>query len=210
MRPLRIFLLVSLVNLAAACDGGGAPAPVNEIVLDRGPDPFVFRTEPYAAYRRIDRMGVAAVATVVLPNTGDPNHRDRFNFGEPRNDGDFSDLIVPRLNLIHVELDNALRAAGFTPCELNLCIQQSVPEIVPDVIRLKLSEPDAFPNGRTLADPVVDVLVAPALLDLTTPGLCNGSPCTMRTFANVPLNPPANEKPLLTQFPYFATPHPPP
>ena len=57
---------------------------------------------------------------------------------------------------------------------------------------------------------MVDVLVAIALLDLTTPGLCNGSPCTRRTFADAPLDPPLNDKPLLAEFPYFATPHPPP
>lgn len=208
-RVATVCSLFAVGLLLAGCGGGddGPPPADPGVVLDRGADPFRFRTEPYEAYVRVDRMGVAAVATLVLP-AGAP--RDDLNFGEPRDDGDFSSLIVPRLDTIHFELDPALEAAGLAPCELDMCIRQAVPEIVPDVIRLKFSEPDVFPNGRTLADPVVDVLVAIALLDLTTPGDCNGAPCTQRTFADQPLNPPANEKPLQQTFPYFADPHPPP
>lgn len=188
-------------------DGAPVAALLPDTVQDRGADPFLFRTEAPEAYVRVDRMGVAAVATLVLPG-GAP--RDQFNFGEPADDGDYSGLIVPRLNKIHFELDDDLAAAGLTPCALDLCVQQAVPGIVPDVIRLELAAADAFPNGRTLADPVVDRLVAIALLDLTTPGDCNGAPCSVSTFANLPLNPPANELPLLPDFPYFAQPHPPP
>lgn len=202
-------LLVAAVALAG-CEGDDDPAggPVlPDTLVSRGADPFVFRTDPPEAYVRVDRMGVAAVATLVLPG-GAP--RDQFNFGEPADDGDYSGLIVPRLDKIHFELDDDLVAGGLTPCALDLCVQQAVPGIVPDVIHLELAAADAFPNGRTLADPVVDRLVAIALLDLTTPGDCNGAPCSVSTFENLPLNPPANEIPLLPDFPYFALPHPPP
>lgn len=200
---------LAIAALLAGC-GGGDPAPkapLPETLVERGADPFVFRTEPYEAYVRVDRMGVAAVATLVLPAGAT---RDRFNDGEPRDDGDFSGDIVPRLNKIHFELDDDLLAAGLTPCDLGTCIEQAVPGIVPDVIHLVLAEPDAFPNARTLADPVVDRLVAIALLDLTTPGACGNTACSVSTFENQPLNPPANELPLLADFPYFAPPHPPP
>lgn len=181
-----------------------AATPLPDTVVDRGTDPFLFRSEPYEAYVRIDRMGVAAVATVVLPAG---TTRDQFNAGEPGDDGDYSSQIVARLNKIHFELDDDLQASGLTPCALDDCLRQAVPGIVPDVIHLKLAEPDAFPNARTLADPVVDRIIAIALLDLT--GDCGGAPCTVSTFENLPLNPPANELELLTDFPYFALPHPP-
>ncbi|MGH8443250.1 MAG: hypothetical protein ACRETF_10175 [Nevskiaceae bacterium] len=206
---IRAALVLVGALLAGAChndDGSGTP-PLPDTVQDRGADPFVFRTDAAEAYVRVDRMGVAAVATLVLPAGAT---RDTFNFGEPRDDGNFSAQIVPRLNKIHFELDDDLVAGGLAPCVLDLCIQQAVPGIVPDVIHLELAQPDAFPNGRTLADPVVDRLVAIALLDLTTPGDCSGAPCTVSTFENLPLNPPANELPLLPDFPYFALPHPPP
>ncbi|MGH8481589.1 MAG: hypothetical protein ACRES8_03925 [Nevskiaceae bacterium] len=208
----RIALVLVLAALAAGClhdddSNAAATPPLPDTVMDRGPDPFVFRTDAPEAYVRVDRMGVAAVATLVLPAGAT---RDQFNFGEPRDDGDYSGQIVPRLNKIHFELDDDLQAAGLTPCALDLCVQQAVPGIVPDVIHLVAAEPDGFPNARTLADPVVDRLVAIALLDLTTPGDCNGAPCTVSTFEDLPLNPPANEVSLLPDFPYFALPHPPP
>ncbi|MGH2828890.1 MAG: hypothetical protein ACRDJM_00245 [Actinomycetota bacterium] len=208
----RIALTLALAALAAGCrhdddSGAGAAPPLPDTVMDRGTDPFVFRTDSPEAYVRVDRMGVAAVATLVLPAGAT---RDQFNFGEPQDDGNFSGQIVPRLNKIHFELDDDLVAAGLAPCPLDVCIQQAVPGIVPDVIHLTLAEPDGFPNARTLDDPVVDRLVAIALLDLTTPGDCNGAPCTVSTFEDLPLNPPANEVPLLPDFPYFGLPHPPP
>jgi len=208
----RAALVLALAACAAGCDldgssGSSGPPPLPDTVMPRGPDPFVFRTDAPEAYMRIDRMGVAAVATVVLPAGAT---RDQFNFGEPGDDGNYSGQIVPRLNKIHFELDDDLAAGGLTPCPLNLCIQQAVPGIVPDVIHLELAEPDGFPNGRTLDDPVVDRLVAIALLDLTTPGNCGGVACTVSTFEDIPLNPSANEVPLLPDFPYFGLPHPPP
>ena len=207
---IRAALVLAGALLACAChnddDGSGTP-PLPDTVQDRGADPFVFRTDAPEAYVRVDRMGVAAVATLVLPAGAT---RDTFNFGEPRDDGNFSAQIVPRLNKIHFELDDDLIAGGLTPCALDLCIQQAVPGIVPDVIHLTVAEPDGFPNARTLDDPVVDRLVAIALLDLTTPGDCGGAPCTVSTFEDVPLNPTANEIPLLPDFPYFGLPHPPP
>lgn len=204
-----VLALVAAALLGGCHDDDAAPAAavLPDTVQDRGADPFLFRADPYEAYVRVDRMGVAAVATLVLPAG---TTRDRFNFGEPGDDGDYSGQIVTRLNKIHFELDDDLLASGLTPCAIDVCIRQAVPGIVPDVIHLAPAQPDAFPNGRTLADPVVDRLVAIALLDLTAPGDCNGASCTVSTFEDLPLNPPANELALLPDFPYFALPHPPP
>lgn len=204
MRRLAPLLLAA--PLVAGC-GGDTPVAqaLPATLVDRGADPFVFRTEPLDAYVRVDRMGAAAVATLVLPAGAT---RDQFNAGEPADDGDYAGAIVPRLRKIHFELDDDLAASGLSPCEVSHCLQQVVPVIVPDVIRLRLAQPDAFPNGRTLADPVVDRLVALALLDFAAD--CGDAACSVSTFEQVPLNPAANELPLPAAFPYLALPHPPP
>ena len=72
--------------------------------------------------------------------------------------------------------------------------------IVPDTVKLDLSRPAAFPNGRDLDDKVIDITLAALFLDFTVTGQ---SP---DTFANLPLNPPANDKPFSATFPFLAPP----
>ena len=86
------------------------------------------------------------------------------------------------------------------------CLNQIVPGtgttvaglVVPDTITVDLSKPSGFPNGRRLQDPVVDVTLAALFLDLDV-----HSPLA---FFNLPLNPPANDRPFRSQFPYLAPP----
>ena len=201
----------ALMLSLAACGGGGGgggdagPGPLPE--PDRGADPFVFSKADPATYTRVDRMGAPVVATVLLPTA----QKDRFNAGDPEDDGDFAEFMIPTLNRLHFELDDALRAAGFTPCAVDVCTRQAVPGIIPDVLRLQLDRLDGFPNGRRLEDSVVDRILAIALLDLTTPGaVCNGKACTVDSLVTLPLNPAFNEVPLQASFPYLGLPHPPP
>lgn len=70
--------------------------------------------------------------------------------------------------------------------------------VVPDVLRVDLTQPSGFPNGRRYLDPVVDVTLAAALLDLRI------HPVT--TFASLPLNPNGVDQPLPTTFPFLAAP----
>lgn len=70
--------------------------------------------------------------------------------------------------------------------------------VVPDVIRLDLTQPAGFPNGRRYLDPVVDVTLAAALLDLRVH--------SAGTFAALPLNPNGVDQPLPTTFPFLAPP----
>jgi hypothetical protein len=72
--------------------------------------------------------------------------------------------------------------------------------IVPDTLKLDLSRPAGFPNGRTLTDPVIDITLAALFVDFTVTGQ---SPATL---ANLPLNPPANDKPFSDSFPFLAPP----
>jgi len=72
--------------------------------------------------------------------------------------------------------------------------------IVPDTLKLDLSRPSGFPNGRDLDDPVIDITLAALFLDF---GVTGQSPLT---FANLPLNPPANDRPFSDTFPFLAPP----
>jgi hypothetical protein len=90
------------------------------------------------------------------------------------------------------------------------CFTQQVPGtngqslrsmIEPDTLKLDLSRPAGFPNGRTLSDPVIDITLAMLFVDFSVSGQ---SP---RTFANLPLNPPGNDEPFSDTFPFLAPPH---
>jgi len=72
--------------------------------------------------------------------------------------------------------------------------------IIPDTLRLNMALPSGFPNGRDLDDAVIDISLAFLFLDLTESGQ------SLRTFANLPLNPGGNDVPLRADFPYFAPP----
>lgn len=89
------------------------------------------------------------------------------------------------------------------------CFTQTIPQIgvtvreliaTPDALRLDLSRPAGFPNGRIPDDQVVDITVAMLFLDLTTSGQ------SIRTFANLPLNPPRSFPAPTTSFPFLANP----
>ena len=201
---MKRVLLLFVALAGAACQQDDAPP--GEPMLDRGADPFVFATAAPEAYARVDRMGAPVVATVLLPTS----EKDRFNQDDPVNDGDYSEFVVPTLEQLHHELDDDLVALALTPCAVDICVRQAVPMVVPDALRLTLALPDGFPNGRRLEDSVVDRIVAVALLDIDTPGDCNGTPCSVDSLVAIPMNPTANELAFLADFPYLATPHPPP
>ena len=90
--------------------------------------------------------------------------------------------------------------------DVSPCLNQTIPgtgltvaqAVVPDMIKLNLNTPSGFPNGRTLTDPVIDITLAAIFLNLSKnpPG----------TLAGLPLNPPANDLPFKSTFPYLADP----
>lgn len=95
-----------------------------------------------------------------------------------------------------------------TPTMFNVgpCLEQMIPgtgvtvagAVVPDTLTLNLGATSGFPNGRRLADPVIDVTLAVIFLDLSRNG--------PGTLAGLPLNPRANDVPLRADFPYLALP----
>lgn len=78
--------------------------------------------------------------------------------------------------------------SGLTPASL----------VIPDTLKLDITKPAGFPNGRLLADPTPDVTLAVVLLDMK-----KHDPST---FARLPLNPPTNDRPFLDVFPFAAPP----
>ncbi|MDR3418038.1 MAG: DUF4331 family protein [Nevskia sp.] len=203
-------LLIVCGLLLSSCGGGsGGPSSYN-------PQGFSFATAPASAYTRVDRMGGPVTATVLITAA----HKDLFNSTDPVDDGQYAAEEINTLKYLHYELDPQLSSLGlsscartcsaFSTCNVDLCVQQAVPLIIPDLLHLDLTKPDGFPNGRRFQDAVVDRVLAKALLDLTTPGSCGSAPCTGDTLANLPLNPPQNDKPFCSDFPFLADPWPAP
>lgn len=192
--------------VTGTCDGA-ATAPValgpwfpNSLnTWDDAPSAFDFRTEGAGSYTRVDRMGMPAVATALIAS------KDAYNDADPTDDvaGLFVGEIVGTLDFLHGALDDDLTGLGLTPCTVlggtGTCVTQGAPLILPDTLKIDPSSPAGFPNGRKLADPVIDVTLAVVLLDLGVHGA--------GLFAGLPLNPPANDVPFSGSFPFLAPAH---
>ncbi len=164
-----------------------------------GWDPFVFAPDPPENYTRVDRMGMPAVATAVITN------KDMYNAANPTDDemGMFLTEITTNVTGLHGALDDDLLSLipSLVPCAPVDCLQQAGPLVVPDGLKIDLTIPAGFPNGRALTDQVIDITLAVLLLDLTAMGQ------TPTTLAEDPLNPPANDAEFLPDFPYLAPPN---
>jgi hypothetical protein len=157
---------------------------------------FSFNTTSSADYAQIDRVGMPAVNTAVITS------KDAYNAATPTDDssGLFVQQITTDVASLHTTLDAALMAAHLVPASTATSISQAAPLIVPDTLKINTTAAAGFPNGRHLTDPVVDITLAVVLLDLSQ----NGQ--TASTLANLPLNPPANDKAFSATFPYLAAP----
>jgi hypothetical protein len=158
---------------------------------------FVFATDPPENYNRVDRMGMPAVATTVITSKND------YNAANPTDDdmGQFLAEMAGNLAGLHMALDDDLLALMLVPCSADVCFAQAGPLAIPDTLKLDLTAPPGFPNGRRLGDPVVDIALAVLMLDLSVMGQ------TASTFADVPVNPPANDVGFSPLFPYLAPPN---
>ncbi len=175
-----------------------------------GDEGFQFADDPYDAYMQIDRhaaveagtAGIAGPEGLGFAKGSDISIRDAYNASNPVEDaaGMWLDEIGASVTFFHNALDDDLNALMFTPATVAETVAQAGPVIVPDTIKYDPSMPTAYPNGRTLEDPVVDITLAAVLLQL-------GPDQPLSTFADLPLNPPANDVPFSTEFPYLAPPH---
>lgn len=160
-------------------------------------DPFVFDETPPDQLVQIDRMGMPAVATAVISK----DNKDAYNAATPTDDAasTFVPDILMNVGGLHMALDDDLMGFGLTPCDpMTSCAAQGAPLVVPDTLKIDITQPSGFPNGRRLDNPVIDITLAVIMLDLSVHA--------PDTFANIPLNPPANDKEFAAEFPYLATP----
>jgi len=188
-----------------------------------GEDAFVFNETPYEDYTQVDRMGFPAVNTG-LNLLGD---KDVYNQATPADDaaGMFSTNITESLETLHLGapgaqtpdntgLDDDLLGLALDPCvtpplPMNNCDDQTEPFVIPDVITISLDADAGFPNGRRLADPVMDIIFAVLLIDLGP--MLQG----ITTFIDLDgdgtpgpsLNPLANDIEFAADFPYLAPAH---
>lgn len=193
------------VGTTVVPDGTTTEGPDTET----GDDPFAFPTDPYDAYTQIDRHGAVEAGTAgILASQGlgfnpgsDIALRDDYNASNPEEDaaGMWLPEIQASVEFFHDALDDDMMALGLTPATVDQSLAQAGPVIVPDTIKYDPSMPTSYPNGRALTDPVVDITLAAVMLDLETHSLT--------TFADLPLNPEANDVPFLDEFPYLAPPH---
>ena len=141
-------------------------------------------------------------------SNGFNDQRDALNRGDPANDArDFAGMLTvgPQSNSlrnIHYKIGPSLRALGLTPCstemvtpptsnaqvDISTCVAQAAPVILPDVITYDLNAAPGWPNGRGFDDPVVDRLLAAALLRISG----TAPPHNINTLVGV-INPPRDE-----------------
>lgn len=163
---------------------------------------------------------VGPTGTLLNPgNAANPfnDQRDALNRGDPVNDArDFAGLMTvgPQSNAlanIHYEVGPALRALGLTPCstetatppssnaqvDISTCVAQAAPVILPDVMAFDFAAAPGWPNGRGFDDPVVDRLLAAALLRISGPN----PPHTLNALVGV-INPTIDETGVASPTPF--------
>jgi hypothetical protein len=100
--------------------------------------------------QQVDRMARPAINTVFIPNNvfepagSEPSQKSAFNSAKPRNDQrDFRGEVVDTLEIFY-------GAGSPTP-------QALADFLLPDILTVDTSNPAGFPNGRGLADDVIDI-----------------------------------------------------
>ncbi len=182
------------------------------------PGPFMFDETPFDRYNRVDRKGFPAINTG-LNLLGD---KDAYNAGNPTDDAAlmFATNIFESLETLHLGapgmqtmnntgLDDDLMALGLIPCvpppaPMDNCDDQGGPFAIPDVVAIDLDDPAGFPNGRTLPDPVIDIIFAVLLLDLDEEPVTRFIDLDLDGVLGPSLNPLANDVEFSAEFPYLA------
>lgn len=122
-------------------------------------------------FEQIERMGNPAISTALIPS----ELKDFYNIGLPENDGDdYAGAIVASLESLGTNEENIGILAGIA---------------VPDTLKVDLTMPLEYPNGRGLEDDVVDTLFFFIFNQVETPDGVD-----------------ANDKMFLNDFPYLADP----
>jgi hypothetical protein len=142
---------------------------------------------------QVDRMGRPAINTVFIPNNpfepsgSEPSQKNAFNAGKPRQDQkNFRGEVVDTLTLLYSLND----ATDPNPSDDAATVQGLADFLLPDILTVDTSSSAGFPNGRRLADDVIDIE-----LGLITEGLIT-SDCV------------ANDSAFSDMFPYLAPANP--
>lgn len=149
-----------------------------------------------AVSTQIDRMGFPVVNTVFIPRTP-VDRRDAFNQGDPTTDlARFLALAVQRVTDIRTAVNNlgtfpAEDAPGVTPAQL-------MGILLPDAFAINFAAPLNFPNGRALADDVIDAGLG---LTLNRGNVLGGGPGVSDAI------PATANNTFLMAFPYLGTPN---
>lgn len=212
MKYSNLLMLAAFSCLLLGCEGDTVIVTDGSTVSP--PDQFNFRSDHISTYVKVDRMGGPATTTALLmPGAAGGSRRQQANLTEPADDAQYATEYISTLRTLHYELAPTLASLNLTACgiagadaagtNVDQCVTQAAPRVIPDVLRLDTSVASGFPNGRDLDDRVVDILLAVGLLDLRPGAMCFGVQCSAATLANIPLNPGASNPAPLTQFPYF-------
>lgn len=180
-------VLVGVALLATGCNKNDDDAEPSSA--------FTFTTQPATAYTQIDRVGMPAVNTALITS------KDAYNAATPADDATslFAGQIVSNLDAIHSKLNDDVTAAGLTPTDTSGSLANAQAAVIPDTLKIDTTVAAGFPNGRKLTDPVIDRTLSLLLLSQS-----GGQ--DINTLANLPLNPPANDKAFSATFPYLAAP----
>lgn len=95
----------------------------------------------YGAWHQVDRVGVPAINTALIT----PALKDLYNISKPNRDRrDFGPTFSASLSSLGTD-------------STNIAILASV--AVPDTLKIDVSQPTGFPNGRDLSDDVIDTIL---------------------------------------------------
>jgi len=185
--------------------------------------PFIFIEEDPMDYVQVDRAGFPGTNTL-LNLLGD---KDAYNADTPVDDANevYVTNILESLETLHLGapgaqtpdntgIDDDLLGLALDPClspplPMNNCDDQILPFVIPDVITISADADSGFPNGRQIANPVMDLILALILIDLGP--MLQG----ITTFIDLDgdgtpgpsLNPLANDVEFQASFPYLAPAH---
>jgi hypothetical protein len=205
-------------------DDPGDPAAVLGVyaTASRRPRP----QQPQASVAtQLSRLGMPLVNEVVIPL----GEKDRFNASLPMNDAQFGSYVLdPELAAL-LQAIHGVSAPPSPRCDLAAVFLTGIgglnqpPDVVPsEMMRLNVAikpdgnpdsrfgllggDPDGFPNGRRLADDVVDIELR-VVAGVVYQTFCDPDFIAHPLAAQLGDGVDRNDVPFLSAFPYLGTPH---
>jgi hypothetical protein len=128
---------------------------------------YDFRTDAPGTYTRVDAMGQPAVSTALVPAASKNGYND-----DTPDIASYAGDMIATLTALHTALDDEIEAFSLVPCSMMDSDADGAGPlspaglVLPDTLKILDSSGAAgYPNGRKLADPVVDVILSVILLD---------------------------------------------